>query len=830
MSVAAPVVQNNTDGSLTIQYVPSTSGVHELNFTYNEKPVPGGPLRLNVDATDNGHLITAYGPGLSHGVCGERQQFHVVSGHSSNDAIDVKIVGPARTDILKKEFRNGILSIEYLPIFPGEYSVSLQYKGKHILGSPFTPTITGQGRKKSHLSIAETSDYELGINASVDPATLQGTVQFPDGTAEPCILKKLASGKLGIGSFETAKSGTYSVDVQHDGDPYSGSPFQVRISEAQVANAAKVKATGSIEKALANEWNEIRLGATEAGYGTLGVTVEGGHHSDMEYSALPSGREFSVKYRPHEPGYYLLNLRFGDNHLPGSPFVVNVGGKPSGRIRALTSRQVQAPEMCVAGQECTVFLALPGVSPLDMEATLTSPAGTTDLCEIRDLPENQFEIRFKPSDLGTNILSLKQKGIHISGSPFHFTVGKPSAGGTHRMEFGGPGIEGGSLGSKGIFNIYTHEAGAGLLSVAIDGPSKANLEILDKIGGFVTVCYTVDKPGLYTIGVKFNDEHVPRSPCKVNIDPECKEAKMVTIQALRDRGIEVDKPATFGVNLNGVRGTLTGRVFAPSGHEEEMFIEDMDKDLYSCRFIPKENGVYYVHIRFNNVHIPGSPFPMLVGKLGADPALVLVSGKGLERGVVGKPSKFLVATTCPGTGLLTVSIQGPSKVPMSCNELDEGYEFTYTPKAPGQYLIAIKYCHVGIPGSPFQAIVGGRGKASDMTETSNMYIEAVEKKPGRVKQFHGDATKVVVHGPGLKKGFMGRAANFNIDIKDAGQDLLTVAMVSNNGSPVRELSVKKQKAGTYVANYIADEKGDHVLTVRWGANDVPGSPFMVGIN
>lgn len=73
----------------------------------------------------------------------------------------------------------------------------------------------------------------------------------------------------------------------------------------------------------------------------------------------------------------------------------------------------------------------------------------------------------------------------------------------------------------------------------------------------------------------------------------------------------------------------------------------------------------------------------------------------------GKPSKFLVATTCPGTGLLTVSIQGPSKVPMSCNELDEGYEFTYTPKAPGQYLIAIKYCHVGIPGSPFQAIVTG---------------------------------------------------------------------------------------------------------------------------
>lgn len=34
-----------------------------------------------------------------------------------------------------------------------------------------------------------------------------------------------------------------------------------------------------------------------------------------------------------------------------------------------------------------------------------------------------------------------------------------------------------------------------MLSVAVDGPSKANLEILDKVGGFVTACYTVAVAG-----------------------------------------------------------------------------------------------------------------------------------------------------------------------------------------------------------------------------------------------------------------------------------------------------------------------------------------------
>ena len=64
----------------------------------------------------------------------------------------------------------------------------------------------------------------------------------------------------------------------------------------------------------------------------------------------------------------------------------------------------------------------------------------------------------------------------------------------------------------------------------------------------------------------------------------------------------------------------------------------------------------------------------------------------------------------------------------------------------------------------------GRGKPSEVKENSGLYVETTEKKPGllRSKSFMGDVSKVVVSGAGLKKGFVGRAANFNIEIKDAG--------------------------------------------------------------
>jgi len=63
----------------------------------------------------------------------------------------------------------------------------------------------------------------------------------------------------------------------------------------------------------------------------------------------------------------------------------------------------------------------------------------------------------------------------------------------------------------------------------------------------------------------------------------------------------------------------------------------------------------------------------------------------------------------------------------------------------------------------------------------------------------------------------------------AGQALLTMGMISPTGNPVTELAYKRQRVGVYNVTYKADEKGDHTLTIRWGPNDIPGSPFKIPI-
>ena len=57
---------------------------------------------------------------------------------------------------------------------------------------------------------------------------------------------------------------------------------------------------------------------------------------------------------------------------------------------------------------------------------------------------------------------------------------------------------------------------------------------------------------------------------------------------------------------------------------------------------------------------------------------------------------------------MSVTIEGPSKVKMDCQETPEGYKVMYTPMAPGSYLIGVKYGGPNhIVGSPFKAKVTG---------------------------------------------------------------------------------------------------------------------------
>ncbi|CDR01197.1 unnamed protein product, partial [Oncorhynchus mykiss] len=104
-----------------------------------------------------------------------------------------------------------------------------------------------------------------------------------------------------------------------------------------------------------------------------------------------------------------------------------------------------------------------------------------------------------------------------------------------------------------------------------------------------------------------------------------------------EKDLKVNQEALFAVQCNGARGVVDAKVHTPSGSAEECYITDLDSDKNTIRFIPRENGVHSIDVKFNGSHIPGSPFNVRVGEAGqaGDPGMVTVYGPGLDGGSTG---------------------------------------------------------------------------------------------------------------------------------------------------------------------------------------------------
>ena len=78
------------------------------------------------------------------------------------------------------------------------------------------------------------------------------------------------------------------------------------------------------------------------------------------------------------------------------------------------------------------------------------------------------------------------------------------------------------------------------------------------------------------------------------LPPRSSRASSSSLSQLREKGLQVGKPATFNVQFNGAQGHLDARVVAPSGAEDEAALMEVEKGHYAVRFVPKENGTHQV--------------------------------------------------------------------------------------------------------------------------------------------------------------------------------------------------------------------------------------------
>ena len=263
----------------------------------------------------------------------------------------------------------------------------------------------------------------------------------------------------------------------------------------------------------------------DAGYGGLVLSIEGPSKVEINCVDNDDGT-CSVDYTPAEPGVYMIYVTYGEVNVPGSPFKCRISdGHPvDEEIKVIHSDDVHStPDDMFS--DMLAFPSCKACSPQDfviefsgtgdLKATVTRPSGTEDDAEVIERATDTYTVRFVPRETGEHLVNVKSRSRHIPGSPFKVLAEAPS-GGAPACKAHGPGLEAGIAGQPCKFTVITRDAGLGNLDLAVEGPSKVEIQPNDNGDGSCDITWYPMETGEYTVHIRFADEAIPGSPSKVD--------------------------------------------------------------------------------------------------------------------------------------------------------------------------------------------------------------------------------------------------------------------------------------------------------------------------
>ncbi|XP_070349739.1 filamin-B isoform X4 [Equus asinus] len=900
------IVHDNKDGTYAVTYIPDKTGRYMIGVTYGGDEIPLSPYRIRATQTGDASKCLATGPGIASTVkTGEEVGFVVDAKTAGKGKVTCTVLTPdgteAEADVIENE--DGTYDIFYTAAKPGTYVIYVRFGGVDIPNSPFTvmatdgevtaveeapvnacpPGFRPWVTEEAYVPVSDMNGlgfkpFDLVIPFAVRKGEITGEVHMPSGkTATPEIVDN-KDGTVTV-RYAPTEVGLHEMHIKYMGSHIPESPLQFYVN---YPNSGSVSAYGpGLVYGVANKTATFTIVTEDAGEGGLDLAIEGPSKAEISCIDNKDGT-CTVTYLPTLPGDYSILVKYNDKHIPGSPFTAKITDD---------SRRCSQVKL---GSAADFLLDISETDLSTLTASIKAPSGRDEPCLLKRLPNNHIGISFIPREVGEHLVSIKKNGNHVANSPVSIMVVQSEIGDARRAKVYGRGLSEGRTFEMSDFIVDTRDAGYGGISLAVEGPSKVDIQTEDLEDGTCKVSYFPTVPGVYIVSTKFADEHVPGSPFTVKISGEGRvkesitrtsrapsvatvgsicdlnlkipgnyevsikfndehipespylvpviapsdDARRLTVMSLQESGLKVNQPASFAIRLNGAKGKIDAKVHSPSGAVEECHVSELEPDKYAVRFIPHENGVHMIDVKFNGSHVVGSPFKVRVGEPGqaGNPALVSAYGAGLEGGTTGIQSEFFINTTRAGPGTLSVTIEGPSKVKMDCQEAPEGYKVMYTPMAPGNYLIGVKYGGPNhIVGSPFKAKVTGQRLVSpgSANETSSILVESVTRSStetcySAIPKASSDASKVTSKGAGLSKAFVGQKSSFLVDCSKAGSNMLLIG-VHGPTTPCEEVSMKHVGNQQYNVTYVVKERGDYVLAVKWGEEHIPGSPFHVTV-
>ncbi|XP_072156699.1 filamin-B isoform X2 [Bemisia tabaci] len=785
-------------------FTPTQVGMHKL-LVYNEgKIVRGCPIYIRTLPELSSITYT----GMEPCAVGSIVEVLVNSHGAQAGLIEVIAVSPmGRSLACPVHDTEGVYSAKFQPDEPGEWTISVKHSDQIIQGGPYTCFVYDPNGVKL-LGLDTPAVPESIFNFTLDATGTGGlgTILIDivhHHESLPHTIDHLGNSVYRV-SLHTRRAGKYKVYIYFNGLTVKGSPFLLRV--------------GTKEQMKAEKTYEHHEGYEED------------HHSSyplIEKVDLPSARLLSSPPLVKST----QNLR--------SPMNSNFYAASSPNDFYHSSWHSPTPK---SSRQSNVYSSSVSNS-IGSTKHVSQPHSMNHVYEVGLPPVKSTMWEFPTQTQNSWDTSAKAPSDSVDGSG----------------------------------------AGSGNLEILVNGGHVTsfvrNLGSQKFLASFVP-----HEAVVHHIEMKFNNESVPKSPWKIMVmgrGPATSLGPKMSVIGEAIRLVAVDSLAYFQISAVGFhKEDIHASVISPSKiSSSAKVVPDGENGLYQIEFTPVEVGSHLVEVSVAGEKLPAGPLVAKVYNAG------LIKVTDVTSGVIGQPCQFRVDASQAGEGQLEISIN-EGEVPNHVTVVGGGRCLvSFTPEHNKPHLIDIKFNGETVSGCPFVCAISDTSRVSvDFSCLELIPVNQVAKFHMNVDNSGSAELSVAVTSPThelpvkvsgnvhsgfiaeftptevgphsisvdynshpiygtpfvskvynskevlvgtVPQGHVGSTLQFKVDASQAGEGNLEIT-ISARGANI-PTQVHPQGNAKFIVSFLPVEPTDHIITIHFNKQPVPGSPFIASV-
>lgn len=546
----------------------------------------------------------------------------------------------------------------------------------------------------------------------------------------------------------------------------------------------------------------------------------------------------------------MVNILFNGHPIPGCPFELDIkgpadvtmnGGKskdPSGSI----CLDMTGPNLVVVPNlvNCKILTGQDVKIPIDLKFSGDGKVEVTCIhdqtlervpAKLIDTP-NGKEVQVKAGAPGWYTLHIKFNDENLPGSPYKFEVKAPTGADTVVIKRGpkSPLKEGEAI----SLVVDVSKAGDGQLTGTCKGPNSSNVPVATKVrdDGDIEVSFMPKGDGDHTLNLLFANKAIPGCPAIINVTHATPDSMGILLElapqdvdcgAKGAKGIRHPEFADINVQLNQTLRIPLDLSAAGPGNVEVSCMHEKSKQPCPVQVIPTKQGAveisvkplelgpHLLHVTFNGVDLPKSPFRFTVERPSGANAVTVKQKPGSVK-VVKDGVQFTIDTSKAGAGVLTAACTGPdgSLVPVECKKSGGDQLVTIKPKHAGLHMLEIMWDGMQIPGSPIELMINfNDGRIMyELCDILLLLMGAFTVRTPDLSNIQLETNQFI---------------RIPIDCRLAGPGKLQVTCKNEDTGTTIDCEMKKNE-DMYEITIRPTDPGRHALNIMWDGKHIPGSP------